>query len=572
MPDGKPRSRLITAAGAVAWRPGPDGEPEILLVHRTRYDDWSLPKGKIEPGEQLPVTAVREVLEEGGARLALGRRLISIRYHVGGRPKRVHYWAARVVSLDDRAVPNAEVDQIKWVGAAHAVEHVSYAHDHGVLADFARLPAQTVPVILLRHAKAMHKASWSRADSRRPLDDSGRADAKALAELLTCFAPRARLITSPAVRCVETLRPFAELSGATMREEPSLYVHHLLAATDQDDSARLSVAALVSEAIAAGEPTIICAHRENLPDLQAAALAALGIAAPGSDAGPRQRTGGRCACPHRRAPQGLGRRPPHPGFWVLNLAHAPSPGSGPSPIILSAPPAPSAPAPAPSFPPSPGPPFPPDPSTLLAAPTSAVSPPPPADLPPPAHAPSRVPLPPPAPARRRWFAFRRPSRNVVPATEAPAASAPPVPETTVPETTVPSHQPRPPSQSHRTTASGRSPAHLRRPLRPHRALTLLIPTSRHPTHPAPVAYANDRSDPAAEAPLYGFRTDKLGQNRSATRQYPYKDDRSDQWDSASTALAGTRRSRGSSRTCHLRQRPSSNLSPTQRPPLLVSLA
>ena len=160
MADGKPGSKLIKAAGGVAWRPGPDGEPEILLVHRKRYDDWSLPKGKTEPGELLPVTAVREVLEEGGARLALGRRLISVRYHVGGRPKRVHYWAARVASLDDRAVPNAEVDQIKWVDAAHAVEHVSYAHDHGVLADFARLPAQTVPVILLRHAKAVHKASW----------------------------------------------------------------------------------------------------------------------------------------------------------------------------------------------------------------------------------------------------------------------------------------------------------------------------------------------------------------------------------------------------------------------------
>jgi 8-oxo-dGTP diphosphatase len=403
MPNGKPGSKLIRAAGGVAWRAGPDGEPEILLVHRTRYDDWSLPKGKIEPGELLPVTAVREVLEEGGARLALGRRLISIRYHVGGRPKRVHYWAARVVSLDDRAVPNAEVDQIKWVGAAHAVEHVSYAHDHGVLADFTRLPAQTVPVILLRHAKAMHKSSWSRADSRRPIDDSGRADAKALAELLGCFASRARLITSPAVRCVETLRPFAELTGAQLREEPSLYAHHQLATPDPAD-ARLSVTALVSEAIAAGEPTIICAHRENLPDLQAAALAALGIAAPGSDAAPGSALAGEALAPIAEVPKDWADALPTAGFWVLNLARAPAPA----------------------------PPFPPDPSALLAAPTSAVSPPPPADLPPPAHSPSRVPLPSAAPVRRRWFAFRRPFRNVVPATEAPAASAPPVPETTQP--------------------------------------------------------------------------------------------------------------------------------------------
>ena len=72
MPNNKPGSRLIRAAGAVAWRPGPDGGGlEVLLVHRKKYDDWSLPKGKAEPGEPLPVTAVREVLEEGGVRLAL---------------------------------------------------------------------------------------------------------------------------------------------------------------------------------------------------------------------------------------------------------------------------------------------------------------------------------------------------------------------------------------------------------------------------------------------------------------------------------------------------------------------
>jgi 8-oxo-(d)GTP phosphatase len=345
MANSKPESRLIKAAGAVAWRPGPDGRPQILLVHRRKYDDWSLPKGKVEPGEPLPVTAVREVLEEGGAHLALGRRLASVRYNVGGRPKRVHYWSASVASLDDRAVPNDEVDQIEWVDADRAVDRVSYRHDHGVLADFARLPAQTVPVILLRHAKAVAKSHWKRADDRRPLDDSGRADAKALAELLACFGPRARLITSPAARCVETLRPFAELSGAELREEPSLYIHNHSSRTDPADS-QPSIAALLSEAIATGEPTIFCAHRENIPVLQAAALAALGVDQPPSDAAPGSALAGSfLAAPVQAVIPDLPKEWDDPlptsGFWVLNLT---LPAPAPAPPTSPAPPAPIAPA------------------------------------------------------------------------------------------------------------------------------------------------------------------------------------------------------------------------------------
>jgi 8-oxo-(d)GTP phosphatase len=403
MANSKPGSKLIKAAGAVAWRPGPDGEPEILLVHRRRYDDWSLPKGKIEPGELLPVTAVREVHEEGGARLALGRRLSSVRYQVGGRPKRVHYWAARVASLDDRAVPNDEVDQVKWVDAAHAVEHVSYTHDHGVLADFARLPVQTVPLILLRHAKAVHKASWKHADARRPLDDSGRDDAKALAELLACFAPKARLITSPAVRCVETLRPFAELSGAQLREEPSLYAHHQLSATDEADS-RPSMADLVSEAVAAGEPVIICAHRENIPDLQAVALAALGIVQPGSDAAPGSALVSDALAPIPALPDDWSAALPTSGFWVLNLARVPAPAA-PS-AASSASVQPTAPTAASSA------------SVQPAAPTAASS--------------ASVPAYPPTPARRRWFPFGRLRNAAAPATSPPGAPATGAPVTTAP--------------------------------------------------------------------------------------------------------------------------------------------
>src|SRR4051812_43456031 len=88
---------LIAAAGAVLWRRRGEGA-EVALVHRPRYDDWSLPKGKLDPGETLPETAVREIEEETGFRAVLGRRLRTVRYPVGGEEKVVDYWAAEAVS------------------------------------------------------------------------------------------------------------------------------------------------------------------------------------------------------------------------------------------------------------------------------------------------------------------------------------------------------------------------------------------------------------------------------------------------------------------------------------------
>ena len=290
---------MIRAAGAVAWRRGPDGgELEVLLVHRQKYDDWSLPKGKAEPGEPLPVTAVREVFEEGGARLVLGRRLNTVRYQAGGRPKRVHYWAASVRDVAGEAVPNSEVDQVAWVPAGRAKERVSYHHDRRVLDDFASQPPDTVPLILLRHAKALPKDEWDGDDAGRPLEDAGRASAKALAPLLACFAPVARVISSVAVRCLDTVRPFAELTGAQVLAEQSLHVQS--PGTDPADSA-----AMINGAIAAGGPVVCCAHRENLPVLQAAVTGALGPPLGG------------------RLPEDWGDMLPTPGFWVLHTTARP---------------------------------------------------------------------------------------------------------------------------------------------------------------------------------------------------------------------------------------------------------
>ena len=197
-PDSK-ESKLILAAGAVAWRPGRDGgEPEVLLVHRKKYDDWSLPKGKTEPGEPLPLTAVREVFEEGGARLILGRRLTSVRYQVGGRPKRVHWWAARVSGMDEAAVPNTEVDEVTWAVQPHAGERASYEHDVRVLGDFASAAC--------RHGAA-HPAAARHGGA--PLEVEGRRRRAAAGQQ----RPRRGEAARAAARGLRPARPGDQLRG-----------------------------------------------------------------------------------------------------------------------------------------------------------------------------------------------------------------------------------------------------------------------------------------------------------------------------------------------------------------------
>jgi phosphohistidine phosphatase SixA len=234
-----------------------------------------------------------------------------------------------VLSTDDRAVPNSEVDEVTWLPAGRAVDKVSYTHDHGVLADFAARPAQTVPLILLRHAKAVSKSGWKRTDTARPLDDSGRSDAKALADLIACFAPRPRLISSTAARCADTLRPVSQLTGEQVRKEPALYIHGQPSITGEADTAA-EVTALVREALAAGEPAVICAHRENLPLLQEAALSALaGHSAPAPGGGAA--AGGAPDDVIGQLPKEWDEPLPTAGFWVLNVAPLPpAPESGES--------------------------------------------------------------------------------------------------------------------------------------------------------------------------------------------------------------------------------------------------
>jgi len=254
------------------WRPAAGGT-EVLLVHRPRYDDWSLPKGKRGPGEHLLITAVREVFEESSVRPVLGPRLPTVEYLVAGRPKRVDYWSA--VGPDSSAEASHEIDAVSWVPIAQAVGQLSYAHDATVLA--ALRPRPTVPLILLRHASAGQRTAHPDDDARRPLDAEGAIDARLLAGLLACFAPRARVLSSPALRCLETVQPFAAEFGGSVEAEPALAVPRR---PSDFSSARTSVgdslATFLRDLVAADRAAVVCLHRENLPQALAAACTALG--------------------------------------------------------------------------------------------------------------------------------------------------------------------------------------------------------------------------------------------------------------------------------------------------------
>ena len=278
----EPEHDRIRSAGAVVWRPRETGH-EIALVHRPRYDDWSYPKGKREPGEHLLVTAVREVAEETGQRVVLGRPLSPTVYQVPAGVKEVSYWVARSQGASEVTpfVPNDEVDEVAWLPAEKARERLSYDRDAAVLDAFRSAPVATAPLILLRHAEAGRKPErtgddWAAEDLARPLDDRGVAEADLLAALLASYG-RCQVFSSAAERCAASVRPYAAAVGVPVETEPAFTV----APGRAPDAAGTTRAAALA---LSGEPALICAHRENLPGLIHAAFGALSASPP--DAAP----------------------------------------------------------------------------------------------------------------------------------------------------------------------------------------------------------------------------------------------------------------------------------------------
>jgi 8-oxo-dGTP diphosphatase len=259
IPSGAvPASKAVLAAGAVLWRSNCDAAlPEVAVIHRPRYDDWSLPKGKVDPGETEPVAAVREVHEETGYTSHLGRRLAAVSYPVEQGIKKVRYWAAR--RIDGDFTPNAEVDELIWLPVTDAMKRLGYPHDRKVLRRFAKHPADTQTVLIVRHGTAGSKSRYKGDDRKRPLDKHGRAQAESLVGQLLAFGAN-KLFAADRVRCHQTLEPLAEELGVTIHREPALTEE---AYAEDRKAARRRVL----EIAAAGGTPVICSQGKVIPDL-----------------------------------------------------------------------------------------------------------------------------------------------------------------------------------------------------------------------------------------------------------------------------------------------------------------
>jgi 8-oxo-dGTP pyrophosphatase MutT (NUDIX family) len=261
-------SRLIPAAGGVLWRTGEDGTLETAVVHRPKYDDWSLPKGKLDAGEHPLVAAVREVSEETGLEVVVGRRGVQTRYAHRNGPKRVDYWV--MAAVGGAFAPNDEVDELRWLPVPEATALIDHDHDRAVVADLARTDVPRMPrVLLVRHGAAGEREDWDGPDDQRPLDRRGRAQAETLAAVLPLFGP-VRLLTAPPVRCRQTLAPLAEALGLPVGEAPELGEEGFQA----DPQAGLGVVeGLLAEDDDRPGVTVICSQGGAIPSL----LLALGV-------------------------------------------------------------------------------------------------------------------------------------------------------------------------------------------------------------------------------------------------------------------------------------------------------
>jgi 8-oxo-(d)GTP phosphatase len=250
--------RFIEAAGGVLWRPAQGGAGvEIALVHRPKYDDWSVPKGKLLQSEHPLVGALREIHEETGFEGRPGRALGEIRYLKDGNPKRVRYWSVQAAA--GGFVSGDEVDQLMWLPPREAALHLTPDRDQSIVETFAQEVRATAPCVVVRHGSAGDRSSWEGLDRERPLDETGRAQALALVPVLEAIGVQ-RVLSADVLRCLDTVGPFAAERRITLESEPLLSESGF---AESPDAAVERLLAVIDD----GEPAVICSQGKAIPTL-----------------------------------------------------------------------------------------------------------------------------------------------------------------------------------------------------------------------------------------------------------------------------------------------------------------
>ena len=256
----------MLAAGAVCWRLV-GGVAKILVVHRDARADVSLPKGKVDPGEMLPQTAVREIAEETGLAVSLGAPLGTVEYTLpSGREKIVHYWAAEV---DEHALelakftPNSEIASLEWMPIDEVHDRLSYPHDREVIDRFAELlmtgRARTFAIIAVRHGKAVPPGAWDGPDSSRPLMQRGADQATQIAAAIAAYGPT-KIISSTAVRCRSTIEPLSQLTALPVKTTAGI-------SQDAFEYGQGTVEKIVGKRLRKQKTVVLCSHGPVLPQI-----------------------------------------------------------------------------------------------------------------------------------------------------------------------------------------------------------------------------------------------------------------------------------------------------------------
>ena len=242
-----------------------EGKPKVLVVYRGERADISLPKGQVDPGETLPETAVREIREETGLAVTLGAPLGTVEYVLpNGRDKVVYYWSVEVNDHDlelAKFTPNDEIAGLEWLALKDARKKLSYAHDVDVINRFAARfkagNARTFAIIAVRHGKAVDPGIWDGSDATRPLMQRGMDQASGIANGIAAYAPE-RIISSTAVRCLNTVAPLSALTGIPVRPTDAI-------SQDAYESGESDVPTLIAKRLKRKMSVVLCSHGPVLP-------------------------------------------------------------------------------------------------------------------------------------------------------------------------------------------------------------------------------------------------------------------------------------------------------------------